>query len=141
MNIIDGLQKKHVKIAEKMFTTAAWAIMLIYIIQVILSILLWIFNLSNFYHKLFILGNIKNTISTLAATIIFSLSALIAMYIWGKYNFRRYAGLNRRKFPENVSACEIADYFELPISLVEQMQKDREMGDGYLEFKISNRIK
>lgn len=125
MNIIDGLQKRSTKMMERMFTTAAWSIMLIYIFQVILSVLLWVFNLSNFYHKLFILGNIKNTIHTLTITIAFSISVFIVMYGWGKYNYKRYANLNRRKFPKDITASEVANYFDLPVSLIVQMQNDK----------------
>lgn len=125
MNIIDGLQKRIIKILEKLITTIGWLFMLGYIFQILLSVVLWLFNLSNFYHKLFILDNIQTTIHILMITVAIAMCAFILMYFWGEYNYKRYAHLNRRKFPQDVTNDEIELYFGLSSSLVEKMQNDK----------------
>jgi poly-beta-1,6-N-acetyl-D-glucosamine biosynthesis protein PgaD len=125
MNIIDGLQKKGIRIIEGIVTTMGWLLMLGYIIQIILSIILWVFNLSNFYYSFFIFNNINATIRTIAITVVISVCVFMLIYLWGKYNYKRFAHLKRRKFPENVTNDKIAEYFGLPLSLVEKMQNNK----------------
>lgn len=125
MNIIDGLQKKAIRIIEGIITTMGWLLMLGYIIQIILSIILWVFNLSNFYYTLFIFSNIKTTIRTIIITVVIAMGVFVLIYSWGRYNYKRYAHLKRRKFPENVTNDKIATYFGLSLSLVEKMQNDK----------------
>lgn len=125
MNIIDGLQKRTIKILEKLITTIGWLFMLGYIFQILLSIVCWLFNLSNFYHKLFVLDNIQTTIHILTITVAIAICIFILIYFWGKYNYKRYAHLNRRKFPQDVTNDEIELYFGLSSSLVEKMQNDK----------------
>ncbi|MDR3593270.1 poly-beta-1,6-N-acetyl-D-glucosamine biosynthesis protein PgaD [Clostridium sp.] len=133
MNIIDGLQKKSIRILEILITTIGWLIMLYYIIQTLLSIVFWsllyiVFwslNLSNFYKKLFTLGDVSTTMHTFIITIVIASSSFILMYFWGRYNHKRYAHLRRRKFPKAVTNDEIERYFNLPSSTIEKMQNDK----------------
>jgi poly-beta-1,6-N-acetyl-D-glucosamine biosynthesis protein PgaD len=125
MNIIDGLQNKIVKKIEKLITTIGWLIMLGYVLQTVLSIIFWIFNLSNFYHKLFIFGNIEITVHTFLITFTIAICIFLLLYLWGRYNYKRYAHINRRTFPKDVTSDEIALYFGLKSSLVEKMQNDK----------------
>lgn len=99
--------------------------MLVYTFQTLSSIVLWLFNLTNFYRKLFILDNIQTTIRIFLSTVAIAMCIFILMYSWEKYNYKRYAPLNRRKFPKNVTNDEIKLYFGLPSSLVEKMQNDK----------------
>jgi hypothetical protein len=48
MNIIDGLQKKTIIRLEKLITTIGWLVMLGYITQILFSIVICLFYLSNF---------------------------------------------------------------------------------------------
>lgn len=126
MNIIDGLQKRTIKRLEKLITIIGWLFMLGYIFQILLSIVLWLSNLSNFYGKLFILNNTQTTtIHILLSTVVIAICISILIYAWGKYNYKRYAHLNRRNFPQNVTNDEIEAYFGLTSSLVEKMQTDK----------------
>lgn len=126
MNIIDGFQKKWLKIIELFLTSMGWILMIGYIVEIILTILIWLFNLSNFY-KLLVFLNIRKTINTLIITFAISILAFLIMFIWGKYNYKRYAHLNRRKFPNDVTSNEIVEYFNLPHELVTSMQNDKEI--------------
>lgn len=125
MNIIDGFQKKYIRIIEKFITVIGWLFMLGYIVQIILSLLIWIFNLSNFYKQLFILGSIYRTINTLLITIVISFLGFLIMYGWGRYNFKRYAHLKRRRFPDYITIEGLAKYFNLSLEVVETMQNDK----------------
>lgn len=99
--------------------------MLFYIIQTLLSIVVWSFNLSNFYNELFTSSNVSTTIHTFIITIVITIGSFILMYLWGKYNYKRYAHLRRRKFPKTVTNDEIERYFNLPSSTIEKMQYDK----------------
>lgn len=125
MNIIDGLQKKTFIKLERLVTTIGWLVMLGYVTQILFSIVIWLFNLSNFYNKLFTPSNINTTIRTFAITIAIAGGGFIVAYLWGKYNYKRYAHLRRRKFPKDVTNNEIELYFNLQSSLVEKMQNDK----------------
>jgi poly-beta-1,6-N-acetyl-D-glucosamine biosynthesis protein PgaD len=133
MNIIDGLQKKSIRILEILITTIGWLIMLYYIIQTLLSIILfsllytvlWSLNLPDFYNKLSSLDDVSALIHIFIITIVIAGSFFILMYFWGRYNYKRYAHLRRRKFPKDVTQEEIEIYFNLPSLLVEKMQNDK----------------
>jgi poly-beta-1,6-N-acetyl-D-glucosamine biosynthesis protein PgaD len=125
MNIIDGLQKKAAKRLERLITGIGWLIMLGYILQIVFSIALWLFNITNFYSKLFSINNIYITIRTFVITAAISICIVLVLYLWGKYNYKKYAHLTRRGFPKNVSNNEIETYFGLASCLIEKMQNDK----------------
>ena len=99
--------------------------MLGYMVQIILSLLLWAFNLSNFYRKLFILGSIEATVNTLLITVAISFLSFLILYGWGRYNFKRFAHLKRRHFPEAIVPEDIVSYFKLSPEVVKAMQTDK----------------
>lgn len=133
MNIIDGLQKKSIRILEILITTIGWLIMLHYILQTLVSIVLfsllytvlWSLNLPDFYNKLSSLDDVSALIHIFIITIVIAGSFFILMYFWGRYNYKRYAHLRRRKFPKDVTQEEIEIYFNLPSLLVKKMQNDK----------------
>ena len=125
MNITNNLDKKFIKKSEKLITIILWLNIFSYIIQNLLSIVLFPLGINNFYTGLFIKKNTFTLINTLAITICIAACSFILIYFWGKYNYKKYAHLRRRKFPKNVTNHEIELYFNLPSSLVEKMQKDK----------------
>lgn len=125
MKIIDGFQKKHIKLFEKFITTTGWIAMIIYILQIILSLLFWIFNINLFYKKLFIFSIFENTVHTLLITVILFIIASVSIVLWGKYNYKKYAHLNRRKFPKTVTMDDTIKYFSLPDYIVEDMKNNK----------------
>lgn len=133
MNIIDGLQKKSIRILEILITSIGWLIMVYYIIKTLFSIAFWLLlskvflslNSSNFYNNLFTLSDIITTIHTFVITLVIASSCLILMYFWGRYNYKRYAHLRRRKFPKDVTKSEVERYFNLPSSTIEKMQNHK----------------
>lgn len=125
MNIIDGFQKKQIKIIEKLITAIGWSFMVGYLIQIALSVALWTFNLSNFYHKLLIFPDIKTTLNTLLITVLISIVAFLTIFSWGRYNYKKYAHLRRRNFPEDVTTEEVVEYFNLSLETVVDMQNNK----------------
>lgn len=126
-NIIDGKQKRKFKIIENFFSLLGWTLMLGYIIQIVASLIVWGFSLSNFYTELFMIRNIEKTIRIILITVLISVILFIVMYIWGKYNFNKFAHLRRRKFPEDTTPNDLAEYFNLPIDEILKMQNDKKI--------------
>lgn len=124
-NIVDGKQKKKFKFFEVIFSLFGWILMLGNLIQIVASLIIWIFGLSNIYEQLFMINNIENTIRIILITVIISIIVFIIMLIWGKYNYNRYAHLRRRKFPKYTTSEEIAEYFNLSLDKIQSMQNDK----------------
>lgn len=126
-NIIDGKQKRKFKIIENFFSLFGWTLMLGYLIQIVASLIVWGFSLSNFYTELFMIRNIEKTIRIILITVLISVILFIVMYIWGKYNFNKFAHLRRRKFPRDTTPDDLAKYFNLPIDEITKMQNDKKI--------------
>lgn len=126
-NIIDGKQKRKFKIIENFFSLFGWTLMLGYLIQIVASLIVWGFSLSNFYTELFMIRNIEKTIRIILITVLISVILFIVMYIWGKYNFNKFAHLRRRKFPKDTTPNDLAEYFNLPIDEILKMQNDKKI--------------
>lgn len=126
-NIIDGKQKRKFKIIENFFSLFGWTLMLGYLIQIVASLIVWGFSLSNFYTELFMIKNIEKTIRIILITVLISVILFIVMYIWGKYNFNKFAHLRRRKFPKDTTPDDLAEYFNLPIDEIAKMQNDKKI--------------
>ena len=124
-NIIDGKQNKKIKFIEAIISAVGWMFMLGYLIQIITSLIVWAFSLSNFYEKLFIINNIQDTIRVMLITVLISVIIFIVIFAWGKYNYNRYAHLTRRQFPKDTTKDEVAEYFNLPINEILKMQNDK----------------
>lgn len=124
-NIIDGKQNKKIKFIEAIISAFGWMFMLGYLIQIIISLIVWIFSLSNFYGKLFMINKIQNTIRVMLITVLISIIIFIVIFAWGKYNYNRYAHLTRRQFPKDTTQDEVAEYFNLPINEILKMQNDK----------------
>lgn len=126
-NIIDGKQKKKLKLIENFFSLFGWTLMLGYLIQIVASLIVWGFSLSNFYIELFMIRNIEKTLRIILITVLISVILFIIMYIWGKYNFNKFAHLRRRKFPKDTTPDDLAEYFNLPIDEILKMQSDKKI--------------
>lgn len=123
--LIDGRQKRKMKVIESIITLLGWLYMLGFLLYTALTLVLWYFNISYIYNELFFLQNIFDTLRIISITIVTAAIALIIMFCWGRYNLKRYGNLNRRQFPKAVSSDELAKYFEIPIEQVDALQKDK----------------
>ncbi len=133
MNIIDGLQKKVLKVVERIITIIGWLLMLGYLVQIILSFIIWAFNIKGFYNNLFTPAMLQSTLYISATTILIAVSVFIVAFLWGAYNYKKYAHLNRRQLPPAITTDEIQGYFDLSEELTLKMQRDKVI---YLEKTI-----
>jgi poly-beta-1,6-N-acetyl-D-glucosamine biosynthesis protein PgaD len=122
MNIIDGLQKKRIQYFEKFLTTVGWFVILGFILQIILSLILWLFNLSEFYQRLLIIDDGRYILWVLLITVGVSVGNFLVLHLWGIYNLKKFGPLNRRTFPENVTPEDISIHFDIPLETIDDMQ-------------------
>jgi poly-beta-1,6-N-acetyl-D-glucosamine biosynthesis protein PgaD len=124
-NIIDGRQKKKIKVVEAIITFMGWLVMVGFALQILLSVLLWYFNLSEFYRELFMPYSVPETVRVVFVTLSISVLCLSVMYIWGRYNLKKFGPLNRRTFPVDTTVEEVAQFFNLPLEMVQDLQNSK----------------
>ncbi|MFP4698480.1 MAG: poly-beta-1,6-N-acetyl-D-glucosamine biosynthesis protein PgaD [Eubacteriales bacterium] len=125
MNIVDGFQKKRKRFIEIIITIFAWFVMLGFFFQIFFSVIIWVFNLSEFYTRLFKIEDVGYTVRVFIITVGIAVINLLIMYWWGEYNYRKFGSLNRRKFPKETTPNEIAETLDLPIETVIHMQNNK----------------
>ncbi|MBC9784347.1 poly-beta-1,6-N-acetyl-D-glucosamine biosynthesis protein PgaD [Heliobacterium chlorum] len=121
--IIDGKQNKLRKLLEGVLTSLGWSYIFFFSVQLIASLMLWYFNIKLFHSELFTDENIQGTIRVFTINVILALINFIIMYTWGMYNAKKFGRLHRRKFLNDVTNAEVANYFQIPESQVEHFQK------------------
>lgn len=129
--IIDGKQKKHYRIFELFFTLGGWAYLLVSAVQILLTVLLWAFNLNNLMARMILVPiDLDGTVDIVLRTLVFAAIGYVVLFTWSNYNFRRFGSLDRRKHPENTSVDDIAQYFSIHTDTVQRLQNER-----YVELK------
>lgn len=98
-NIIDGRQKKPKLFFERIFTAAGWLFVLYSVIQILFTLIVWLFNISNAYIRF---RNNMQVVYTVIITLILSVVIFAIVMGWSVYNYRKYGKLNRRNFPKPV---------------------------------------
>lgn len=129
-NIIDNKQKQKRVFFERLLTTVGWLFVLYSAIQIIATIIIWLFNIRNTYYTF---GNNVEVIYTIFILIILSVVIYIGIMVWSSYNYKKYGKLNRRKFAKDVSDDEIVAYFNITDEQLEHMKKDKII---YIDKKI-----
>lgn len=109
-NIIDNKQIPKRVFFEGLLTTAGWLFVLYSAIQIIATVIIWLFNIRNTYYTFD--KNIE-VIYTLFGLIILSVVIYIGIAVWSNYNLKKYGKLNRRKFAKDVTDDEIVAYFNI----------------------------
>ena len=123
--LIDGRQQKKLRILEFFITCMGWIYVGGFIFHTLLSLVLWYFNLSNIYFELFVPENVSDTLKVLVITFLTGILSLCLMFLWRKYNLKRFGGLHRRKFKEFVTAEDISQYFNLPVEEIYELQNSK----------------
>ncbi|WP_058487019.1 poly-beta-1,6-N-acetyl-D-glucosamine biosynthesis protein PgaD [Defluviitalea phaphyphila] len=121
-NIIDNKQKQKKVFFERLLTITGWIFMLYNAIQIIATIILWIFSIRNTYYTFE--DNVE-VIYTFFILIILALAIFIIIITWSTYNLKKYGKLRRRKFAKNVSDEDIITYFNITEEKLKSMKKDR----------------
>lgn len=125
MIIIDGRQKRKVKAVESTLTALGWTYVLVTSFQVVLSLIVWYFNLTYLAREIIFIGEIKDTVRIVVTTFVLAFAASIILYGWGHYNYKKYGQLNRRSFPQSVTPAEKAIYFNLDETTIKDLQNAR----------------
>ncbi|MDF2547169.1 MAG: pgaD [Anaerosolibacter sp.] len=123
--LIDGRQKRRIKVVEAIITLLGWIYILGFFIYTALTLILWYFNLNYIYNELFYMQNIFDTLKIISVTITAAMVAFVIMLGWGRYNYQKFGHLDRRQFPKKVSSEDIAKYFNLSIQQVDELQSDK----------------
>lgn len=121
-NIIDGKQKQQSVFFERLLTAAGWLFVLYSALQIIATMIIWLFNINNTYYTF---SNNAQIVYTFFILVILSIVICICILVWGSYNYKKYAKLNRRKFTKDVSDNEILDYFNITQEQLEHMKNDK----------------
>jgi poly-beta-1,6-N-acetyl-D-glucosamine biosynthesis protein PgaD len=99
--------------------------MLGYILQTLFSMAVLKFKVPAFLAKIFPYGDPKKILQTLLITIGIAILAALVLSLWGSYNYRKYAHLNRRTFPKDVTSSKIDGHFGLHPFQVLEMQSSK----------------
>lgn len=122
MKIIDGKQKNMTKMSEIIITIMGWIYVLGQLMQLITTILLWLFGM--FYLKETVFSDSK-TLFTFFFTIIIALIWVIMSMLWGRYNYKKYAHLKRRTFPKDTTVNDIGNLLNLDVEIIKDMQNTK----------------
>jgi poly-beta-1,6-N-acetyl-D-glucosamine biosynthesis protein PgaD len=120
--IIDGRQRPKKKGIEKTITAAGWGYVFFSLTQIVFSILAWYFNMEFLLNNLIVIESIYDTVKIVAITIVVASIALGILMFWSQYNRKKFGGLSRRKFPEDVKDSEIINYFNLDDELFNNLK-------------------
>ncbi len=124
MNVIDGRQIKYKTAIDISVSIVCWLLMLAFIFQLVC--LFFSTNIASYIGDLtFIYIPPERALGTTIVCVFVSMSIILLTSFWVQYNKKKYRSLNRRKAPESVSNYEIAQYFNLRMSFILDMQTKR----------------
>lgn len=124
-HLITGKQVWWKKIIEWIFTIIGWVILLSFVLYTAYGYFALANNLylPQFYiYNTEMLMELKKYLFIIFLGIL--LSALI-LIIWKNYNSKKYGSRNRRQFRPDVKNEELAEFYRLDISVIEEMQNSR----------------
>lgn len=125
--IIDGRQKPRKRLVEYFVTASGWVIMGSFVVQFVLSAMLWYFGLKYVRHFLWAKNEPLVTWHMTETTLIVAALSFAIMAGWGTYNRRRFGSLRRRSMPVAVSSQDLEKLFGLSDSTVATLQTSREI--------------
>jgi len=123
--IINRKQKFRVKAVEGVITAAGWTYILFWSVQLIISIIAWIFGSSLLLNQLIVLGDVTDLIRIAILTTFMAACWLAVSYLWGLYNAKVFGAMNRRKDPGPATIEDVARYTNLPTALLAEIQDSR----------------
>jgi len=125
--IIDGKQKKNLRLVEGLLTTFGWIYVISILSQIIGSIVLWYFNIDYILNELFMFDTVKDTIKVIGITFIIAIISMTVLYIWSKYNKLKFGSLNRRDFPKDVVIDDLSHCFNIENEIILQFQNSKKI--------------
>lgn len=132
--IIDGKQKQKKRIFEYFITIAGWGYVLVFSIQVILSLLLWTFGFQFIRNFIVSKEYYELTLNLVSFTVMCAVTVLSISIFWSYYNKFKYGKLKRRTMPTNVTNAELSEIFSVTEEFINYIQMKRWIElDGELE--------
>ncbi|KRW91034.1 hypothetical protein SD51_11185 [Alicyclobacillus tengchongensis] len=116
-------RSKSRRFAETLLTVSGWLWVCSVLLQLVLSLCLWILGAS--YAKLYLFTALSYTsflIFVRDAGIV-GCASLLVFGTWVVYNKRRFGSLHRRKFPRDVTTQELADKLGIHYLEIEAWQR------------------
>lgn len=123
-NIIDRSEKNILKSSEILITSLGWIYLIGQITQLVLTVILW--GLGTFYLGETILSDPSTIYIFVFTTFVAIIWITLSMW-WGNYNFKKFAHLNRRTFPQDTTAEEVSFVTKLNVSEILKLQNQKEI--------------
>ena len=98
---------------EWSFTVIMWGLW-VYLLLPLLNIIFWLLGVRHFYVEIIEKGGyleFLNLVERMGWTI---LIVFVILRLWGFYNYKRFVGLNRRKFPLPTTIEQLSEYYKIP---------------------------
>ncbi|MCQ2534910.1 MAG: poly-beta-1,6-N-acetyl-D-glucosamine biosynthesis protein PgaD [Clostridia bacterium] len=124
-HLITGKQVWWKKIIEWILTILGWAVLLSFVLYTIYGYIALKFNL---YLPQFYVYNTEMLMELKKYLLVIFIGFLVAtliLIIWKNYNSRRFGSRNRRQFRPAVTNDELAEFYRLDKSVIEEMQNSR----------------
>ena len=120
--IIDGRQEKNKRVLEYLVTAAGWGYVMLFLIQIIMSVLLWLVGIQYLRQFIISAAYANLTILLILFTLAIALVVFTLAYGWSYYNKKKYGQLHRRIMPSSITPSELAELFHVPETLITELQ-------------------
>lgn len=119
-NVIDIKKSLKRFFWESLLTFSGWALVINSVVQLISTILIWLYNLIFFNRTVS-----QNNEVIRVFIIMISLAVFIFLLIifWSQYNLKKYGKLQRRVFPSATTDEEVASFFQIESNELELLKK------------------
>lgn len=121
-HIIRNKQTWWKRILEILVTVFAWAFILIYLGYLIYGSVMVMSGREPFSFFIYNEAMIRDSWKLMYISLIILLVEIVFMIFWKEYNRLRFGKLNRRKFPIDTTAEDIADIMQTESDLIREMQ-------------------
>jgi poly-beta-1,6-N-acetyl-D-glucosamine biosynthesis protein PgaD len=107
---------------ETVLSVAVWAIFL-NLLQPIFTVVMWLAGVRLFQTQVFSLSAIEATTFMFKFIFYLGLVSFIVLFSWASWNYWRYGRLNRRKPRPEMSNAEVAAFYNVPLTVVEEARE------------------
>jgi len=113
-------------VTEMSFTSIMWGLWL-YLFLPLLNFVLWLLGIRYFYIEVIEKAGYKELINLLGKVGWLILVVFLILRLWGYYNYRRFGKRDKRKSLPSNADKEMAEYFQIPLDLVLDLQLSKEV--------------
>ena len=113
-------------IGEWTFTTFMW-VLWVYLFFPIIHIILWTLGIAYFYEKVIAHSDYLQLLDLVQNCGLTVLGIFLLLWLWGVYNYRRFGKRNRRFDSTKVAPGEMAEFFDVSVDRVLELQQQKEI--------------